>query len=261
MDLQKIVGSYEKPVRDQYVGKFSPYIINGIGESTLDKLHLEGVLSVEKLATCDAKEISLNTGVPERVINFLKLKAISTLENEIYKINIFEFPVDDVIYFDIENNYKDGLVWLIGCLKEDEFVQFYADHWDEEKKILEEFREYLVECEGYTLVSYSGTDHDLRLINKGYKRNGIDYSVGLEHLDILKPVRNCFVFPLTHYGLKAVGSLLGYKFDNIDVTGVGALSAYEEHIWNRTPIDPKVFKYNEDDVKAVKHVNEALQEY
>ena len=51
MDLQKIVGS-------------------GIVESTLDKLHLEGVLSVEKLATCDDKAISLNTRVPERVIKF-----------------------------------------------------------------------------------------------------------------------------------------------------------------------------------------------
>jgi predicted RecB family nuclease len=261
MDLQKNMGSYEKLARDQYVGKFSSYIIHGIGETTLDKLHLEGVLSVEKLAVCDAKEISLNTGVPERVINFLKLKAISTLENEIYKINHFEFPVKNIIYLDIETMHRGNNIWLIGCLKDSEFAQFYADNRDEEKQIFEEFREYIKDSQEDTLVSYSETEYKLKCINKGFKRHKINHQLEFKHLDLCKPISNCFIFPHQYYGIKQIGTALGYEFTYPDITGPSASSFYEEHIENQTSVDPRALKYNEDDVKAAKHINEALQNY
>lgn len=144
-------------------------------------------------------------------------------------------------------------VWLIGLQINGQFIQFYADNWEQERDILKKFAEILRNNPNYTLVSFSGTDFDYRVILKAMQRHGINVDLLLSHLhiDICFLLRRCFIFPNQSFALKDLGSFLGYPFKYPDLDGFDVALRYHRHIEYGEPLDPKILKYNEDDVRVI----------
>ena len=179
------------------------------------------------------------------------------LNNETYKIAPLELPSEKLIYLDIETEPFGGRIWLIGIQIDGQFSQLYADDWGQEEEILEKFLDTIRGKPGHTLVSYSGTNFDLRNLEAATGRPGFSPILSrFPHVDLCSRLRRCFIFPNQSYGLKDLGTFLGYPFRNPDLNGLEVALLYQNHVEKGVPLDPKVFEYNEDDVKALPYLIE-----
>jgi predicted RecB family nuclease len=79
------------------------------------------------------------------------------------------------------------------------------------------------------------------------------------HVDVCQQVKECFIFPNQSYALKDLASFLGYKFKYPELCGLLVALEYHRHIQDKTPLDPRLFEYNEDDVKALPFIIEKLR--
>lgn len=230
-------------------------------------LYRVGAVKEEKLKSLGIKKMSdLLDKRNEKILNALNLQktrlyASAVINNEIYQIANFNLPTEKIIYLDIETDFSRENVWLIGVLKEDKFKYFYAETFDKEKKIVKEFLNFLKKHEDYNMFTYSGTAFDYNTLLKIAKRHNLDYKLleKIKHYDVCQLVRNCFILPTFSYGLKELGKVVGYPFRS-DLDGLSVVLAYLSKLETKKEIDPTVFEYNEDDVRAVKFLVDFLNE-
>lgn len=228
--------------------------IHGIGPVYAEKFMKCGINSVTQLAECeDLTELARVSAFSEGNLRLLQLKAKSMLENEIYQIAPFGFDCNNVLFFDIETDIACERVWLIGLQIDGQFIRFYADNWEQEKDILEKFTEILRKNPDHTLVSFSGTNFDHRVILDAMQRHGMNTDVfsSRSHIDLCILLRRCFIFPSQSFALKNLGSFLGYPFKCPDLDGFTVALRYHAHVEEGKPLDPEILKYNEDDVKVI----------
>ena len=233
--------------------------IYGIGKRYSEALRGIGVETVGDIAKItDIDEFKELLGIPAALLRKIRLRAFSYLSGRILRTASIEFPGDRLIYVDIETDERCTRVWLIGLLVDGMFTQFYADSWDEERRILERFLGFLGTHRGYTLVSYSGTCFDYRVTLKALNRLGIDSSPLEEfpHVDLCTLLRRSFIFPNSSYGLKELGRYLCYGFKQSDLDGLQVAQAYQKHVEYGYPLEPRFFEYNEDDVRVIHHLIE-----
>jgi len=228
--------------------------IHGIGPIYAEKLANCGVKTVTQLVECeDLAGLACASSFSEGHLRLLQLKAKSILRNEIYQIAPFEVDCGKVIFFDIETDIACKRVWLIGLQIDGQFIQFYADSWQQEKDILEEFAEILRNHPDYTLVSFSATNFDYRITFEAMHRHGMNTELlsSHPHIDICLRLRRSFIFPNQSFALKDLGSFLEYPFKYPDLNGFAVALEYHRHIEDGKPLDPKILEYNEDDVKVI----------
>ena len=149
--------------------------IHGIGPEGAKKFRecwitsLNQLIKHENLAElADRSKISLST------LKKYRLKAESFVNNEIYQIATFIIPDERIIYFDIETDINSGKIWLIGLEIDGKYTQFYADTWEQEEEILLKFVEVLKANPKVILVSFSGTNFDIRVLKSAMDRFGMD---------------------------------------------------------------------------------------
>lgn len=228
--------------------------VYGVGESFEKRLGKAGIETVEQLSKIvDLEKTAKITSISQKILWKFKQAAKSMLSQEIYQINTFNVPSEKFIFVDIETDVNCERVWLIGLLIDGHFNQLYADNWDQERSILENFIKIIKEHPGYTLVSYSGTNFDYRVPLAALRRHGLDadFLASYVHIDLCNEIRNCFVFPHRSFKLKEFGYYQGYPFKHGDLDGLWVAMEYHRHVNNGTPLDMRVFKYNEDDVRAI----------
>jgi len=189
-------------------------------------------------------------------VEFTSFWHFRTFIQETYQIAPFELPTSKLIYFDIETDVDCQRVWLIGILIDDEFRQLYADSWEQEKTILEEFISVLEQNPDRSLISYSCTNFDHRVILGALRRHELDTDImeRFTHIDIGTLLNRCFIFPNQSFALKELGAYLEYPFKNSDLNGLAVALSYHSHVEDGKPIESKIFEYNEDDVKAIPHI-------
>jgi predicted RecB family nuclease len=190
-----------------------------------------------------------------------QLRAKSSLENSIFQISSFEPPDSNLIFIDIETDIACERVWLIGLLVDNQFIQLYADNWDEEKAILLRFLEILKDHSEYKLVSYSCTNFDYRVLLAALNRYSLDASVleSYEHTDLGIEMRNCFVFPNQSYALKNLGAFMKYPFKYPEIDGLVVALKYMSHVEDGKPLDKTLLEYNEDDVRVIPYLISELK--
>ena len=212
---------------------------------------MEDLLRIEELEGFDE-----SAGVSFAVLLKTRLRAVSYVNMETYQTHPFEFPVNHHIFIDIETDVQCRRVWLIGVLIDGVFTQLYAESWEDERRILEEFLALLRRHEGYSLVSYSGTGFDYRVTLNACRRNGLDTGVleSFSHIDLCTVLRRCFIFPQSSYGLKELGGFLRYEFKQTELDGLAVARAYQRHVEHGIPLGAEVMEYNEDDVRVMKHM-------
>jgi predicted RecB family nuclease len=229
----------------------------GVGTQHAEAFRRIGIETVEDLLNIEEIEgLDESTGVPDAILRKTRLRAVSYVSMETYQIHPFEFPAEHQIFIDIETDVQCRRVWLIGLLIDGVFTQLYAESWENEKRILEEFLALLSRNEGYSLVSYSGTGFDYRITLNACRRHGLDANVleSFNHIDLCTVLRRCFVFPYTSYALKELGGFLRYGFKQTELDGLAVARAYQRHVEHGVPLGAEVLEYNEDDVRVMKHL-------
>ena len=224
-------------------------------------LNTVGFKTVEDLAKPqNLDEIVKKSGFSLAFLKKLQLRAKSVVMNTMYQIAPFTLPKDQLLFFDIETDIACKKVWLIGVLKDDKFSNFYADNWDEERKNLLDFLNLIKNNPERILVSYSGTRFDRNVLHRALTRLELDSdSFGFrKHIDLCQLLRRCFIFPNQSFALKDLGRYFKYPFKHPDLEGRFVAERYHTHVNENKPIDPKVFEYNEDDVRAMPFMIEQI---
>jgi predicted RecB family nuclease len=207
----------------------------------------------------DLPQLSKESSISQRLLKKLQLRARSIVNRETIQTAPFQ-PPGNPIYYDIETDLKCGRVWLIALLTQGELTQLYADSWNQEKEILEQFMATLNELPNHILVSYSGTRFDSRILTNAMKRNKLPYGPfkAKPEIDLCTQLRRSFIFPTRGYGLKELGAYLGYPFKNPGLDGRAVAEHYHRHVEEGIELDPRVLEYNRDDVKALEHICDHL---
>jgi Icc-related predicted phosphoesterase/uncharacterized protein YprB with RNaseH-like and TPR domain len=236
--------------------------LHGAGPAVEEALSEASITTIDQLVKApDLHGIAGSCGIPISTLSMLKAKAKSLIEGEIYKIKDLRPITGDIIFFDIETDIARERVWLVGALRGTEFRKFYADIWEQEREMLGSFLEYLSHNQEAKLVSFSGVNFDRNVVEKALRRLRLDFCFFLSHthVDVCQQVKEFFIFPNQSYALKDLASFLGYKFKYPELCGLLVALEYHRHIQDKTPLDPRLFEYNEDDVKALPFILEKLK--
>lgn len=235
--------------------------ILGVGPKYSKDLEKAGIKTLEDLVALKPSEISRRTGISIKRIRKWHIRAKALIEDEVRLLD--NFDIEDPIFFDIETNHSQTLVWMICILdlKNNRFKQFVADKPEEEDKMLREFLNF-VSSQGYDrMYCYSGTDFDERVVLERVKENGLDGDKLPEVLDIYYQIRRNLVVPLTTYRLKKLASFFGFNWEHPDIDGLVAPVLHNEYLeTGEQEIMRKLREYSRDDVLALKHIWKEIKE-
>jgi len=234
----------------------STYHIHGIGPSSTWKLAMCDIQTIGELADhADLPRLSRDSSISRRRLKKLQLRARSIVNNETIQTAPFQ-PPDNPIYYDIETDLRCERVWLIALLIRGELTQLYADSWNQEKPILEQFMATINDLPDHTLVSYSGTRFDSRVLMNALKRNKLPHQPfeAKPEIDLCTQLRRSYIFPTRGYGLKELAAYLDYPFRNPSLDGRAVAEHYHRHVEEGIELDPRVLVYNRDDVAALQFI-------
>jgi len=235
--------------------------LHSVGHVRSAMLNTLGINTIKDLAEFqNLREIASKSSFTTAFLKKLQLRAKSVVENKVYQIAPFNLPEDNRIFLDIETDIACKRVWLIGVLIDGEFKNFYTDDWKGESRILKDFLELLEKNPDGSLVSFSGTCFDRNVIQHALTRLRLDSDILISypHIDLCQVLRRSFIFPNQSFALKDLGKYLKYPFKYPDLDGLFIALEYQRHIEEKKRIDPKVFEYNEDDVKALPFMIEMI---
>lgn len=243
--------------------KFPLESLNGVGYGKCKILNNLGIKTFDDLISFDTTIKLTGAGASVEYINKLKLLALSQIENKIFKLSEFQFPEKDILYFDIETDidtpHEVKQIWSIAVHHQKKVKHFYAETWQQEKKILTEFLEYLIAYKDASLFSYSSFDVNvLKFALKRHKLD-VDFFLSLNHFDLYAVLKQIFIFPLSSYSVKEIGRFFGYKYKNQSYDGLQAASEYMSNQGEGKKISKKLLNYIQDDVKVMNHIVENIR--
>ncbi len=233
--------------------------LHGIGPTKAEKLKKSIVSKISQLAKYEnLAELAQLSELSEEQLREFQLKAKSWINKEIYQIAPFDFHFEKMILYDIETDIAQERVWLIGLQIDEQFIQLFAKNWEQEKDILMKFIEILENNPDHVLIYYSGNSFDHEVLVKAMRRHEINTEIMYSHIhiDLGVILKRCFIFPIRYYKLKNLGSSLGYPFKHTNLDGYAVAMSYHSHVEDGKALDPKIFEYNEDDVKAIQFLIE-----
>ena len=236
--------------------------IHGIGPEEAKKFRECGITSLNQLIEHEnLAELAYESKISLAALNKYKLKAESLVNNEIYQIAPFTIPNDRFLYLDIETDLKSGKIWLIGLEIDGKYTQFYADTLEQEEEILLKFVKVLKANPEVTLVSFSGTNFDIRVLKSAMERFGMDTKELTSHLhiDLCTLIKRSLILPNQSYTLKNLGKLFKYSFKHTHLDGFVVALKYIAHIEKGDPLEQEIFEYCEDDVKVLPYLIEAIK--
>jgi predicted RecB family nuclease len=239
----------------------STYNIHGVGSSSTWKLAMCDIQTIGELADhADLPRLSRESSISRRRLQKLQLRARSIVNGETIQTAPFQ-PPGNPIYYDIETDLRCERVWLIALLTHGELTQLYADDWSRERDILTQFMATIQALPDHTLVSYSGTRFDSRVLMKAMNRNNVPHEPfkATPEIDLCTQLRRSYIFPTRGYALKELASHLGYPFRNPSLDGRAVAEHYHRHVEEGVKLDPRVLEYNGDDVQALQYICDHLR--
>lgn len=168
------------------------------------------------------------------------------------------------VYFDVEDDPTQDLVYLYGFLEGAEYAPILAALPDQDEQA---FREFLVHLRGLPedAVIYHYGNHEVTVFGRLVEK----YSVGDEELewfkevaqDLYRTVEQSTDWPLTFYGLKEIANYLGFQWSAEDSSGANSIVWYNEYLADpetNKHIIEKIILYNREDCEALRYVKAYL---
>ncbi len=240
--------------------------LNGVSLSKKVILKSIGINNIADLLAFDVKVSLKNAGISIAYVKKLKLLATARIESKIFKLKPFILNTANVLYYDIETDlepsYAYKKVWSIAVFNGVDYVNFFAKTWHHEKEMLGSFLSFIANNSTCNLMCYSGAGFDKNVIIAALKRNNLDYNYfeNMHHSDLCSILKTNYILPTKSYGLKEVGKYMQYKFYNEDMDGMYVAITYMQAQIYRKEIPKEIFKYIEDDVLAMHHIVNYINE-
>lgn len=245
-------------------------LIHGISQRDQKDLYDLDIKTVRQLAEADLRR--LQEGLEGW--NFDKLVRVHNQAQVLISgtpvvTQHFSFPeVENEIYFDIESDPTRGIDFLFGLLikkkerKTPDYEYFLAKGKDEEKKIWEQFLEFLGNLNNFVIYHYGYYEkHVLQRLEKKYGApSEVMKKFRAASLDLFNITTSSLILPVYFYSLKDVAGFIGYKWQDQGAGGGEAVMWYDQ--WQETGKKEflnKLIKYNEDDVRATFMIKEWLE--
>ena len=234
-------------------------LIYGLSRPIHYKLIGHGINTYEDLANADSAALSEIEGVGNTSVHKWKEQAnvLITKKDKITKIKLANV---EHICLDIEST-EDGRVYLIGLWQNNKFVHFFSE--DNEKKIVEDFVDYVSAIDSYALYHYGSIEKTMfkTLFEKYEIPREVGKKIISNMVDLLPIVKKNAILPLSYYNLKEVAKHFGFKWRASDASGSNSMSWYQNWFEHRDPeLLKKILSYNEDDVHATYIILKKLAE-
>jgi predicted RecB family nuclease len=225
-------------------------LIYGLSRPMHYKIKEFGINSLTQLKKADTEELATALKTTATVVERWKEQAnvLLTQKAKITKVQLPE--TKNHICLDIETA-EDGTLYLIGLWHDGKFIGFFSEN--DEKKIIDDFIEYLLALGDYKLYHYGVFE------KTAFKQLFATYNVA-EHIqkevfsnmiDLFTLVKRNMLLPLKYYNLKDVAKFFGFKWRASDASGSNSMLWFDE--WKKTKDEKllkKILNYNEDDVKG-----------
>ncbi|MEK7579629.1 MAG: TM0106 family RecB-like putative nuclease [Patescibacteria group bacterium] len=245
-------------------------LIHGISQRDQKDLYDLGIKTVRQLAEADLRKLQEAL----EGWNFDKLVRVHNQAQVLISagplvIQHYSFPkVENEIYFDVESDPTRGIDFLFGLLikkkerKTADYEYFLAKGKDEEKKMWEQFLEFLGNLNDFVIYHYGYYEkHVLQRLEKKYGApSEIMKKFRASSLDLYNITTSSLILPIYFYSLKDVAGFIGYKWSDEGAGGGEAVMWYDQ--WQETGKKDflnKLIKYNEDDVRATFMIKEWLE--
>jgi len=225
-------------------------LIYGLSRSNHYKLIEKGIKTLNDLVKIDSEKIVELLETTDTTVEKWKIQAnvLLSKKDKITKINLPK--TKNHICFDIETS-EDGRLYLIGLWHKKKFVKFFDEN--NEKKLIEDFAEYLFGLKDYVLYHYGSYERTMfkQLFDKHKINDEIRSELFSKMIDLFQMIKKNAVLPLVYYNLKDVAKHFGFKWRASDASGGNSMLWFDE--WRRTKnkkLLKKILNYNEDDVKG-----------
>lgn len=225
-----------------------------IGPVKYQKLKDAGIMTVDKLYSVNSKELCNCLNCHPNVANKILVRAKAVFEKKVIPLERMVSVEDDAVFFDIETDLEQNLVWMIGIYftKTNKLVQLVAHTPSQEKSILKKFLYIMKDFRGKIYI-FSGTRFDEWVIKKRLDHYKMNYSNLPEFIDLGTYIQRCYALPLKSYGLKSIADYFGYKYQHKDLSGMMVASEYLNN-YQKTKdkkLMKKLLEYNEDDLRSL----------
>ncbi len=240
--------------------------------SQADQRHLYNIniRTVQQLAqaSVDDLRIKLEEWPFDKIVRFHN-QANVLIDQKPMILKKPEFPaVKTEIYFDIESDPTRDIDYLLGVLTknvasgETKYQYFLAKDKSEEPKMWQQFLDFLVPLEDFVIYHYAYYEKQV------FDRLAIRYGAPTaltnkfrEHtIDLHQKAIDSVILPLYFYTLKDIARYIGFQWDDPNAGGAESVVWYNQWLDSKdqTILD-RLFRYNEDDVRATLLVKEWLE--
>ncbi len=240
--------------------------LNRVWRSEVASFAAANITTVTQLATATKEYLDAHVhGVAPDRIAFLAEQSKALIDDRVIVLGATPLPsLANALVIDVESDPLRELHYLIGVLETDTgtYKTFLAKSPSEEAAMWKEFCAYITALQPTTyhlppLFHYGWYEVDVfRTLGE---RHGIPADVkamlAKSMVDILTPMRDHIIFPLSFYSLKDVAKYLGFHWRTADASGMDSVGWYETWLSTGDQAElARIVDYNEDDVRATWHV-------
>jgi predicted RecB family nuclease len=240
-------------------------LLHRMSERELQLYHRKGIFTVRQLSyTFRFRKRGKRVKARGRPHSF-PLQALALREHSVFIVSKPAVPEASThIYVDMEGNPSGSFVYLIGVLIADHgstsHQAFWADRWEDEAHLFQQFLHYLSHYSDAHLFYYGSYEAHVfrRMLASGSPDKS---SAGLltRATNVLSLLYANIYFPTYSNGLKAIGHYLGCAWSSPDATGLHTLVWRAQ--WEQThdpALKERLILYNQQDCVALQKVREFL---
>lgn len=242
--------------------------VPGIGPITAERLRQIGIRTAQELADLFPESLACVPSLA-RPPEVLQARALAQVEKRPIFLRPLQLPSGTEIFLDIETDPDGGekYVWLVGfCVGRDgPYTSFFAKTPANEKVILVEFLRFVGRHPNANLLTFSGCRFEERILGERLSAHGLDASISSRVLDLSPMIWQSVALPIESEELKDAARAFGFRFRHPELNGFRVASLYQDqyvrlrHPTRRRKLRRKFLTYNEDDVRSLPFILEAVE--
>jgi uncharacterized protein len=173
----------------------------------------------------------------------------------------YSFPLaEEEIYFDIEDDPTQGLVYFFGMVLQDntgrdDFMYFQADGAEEEENTVRLFWEFIKAHPKAAFYVYSHKERStLRALMRRYQLDAAVYEQYVrQEFDLYQFIVDYSDWPTYSYGIKQIARQIGFNWRDPDPSGANSIAWFNDYLKDRSRKEllQRILDYNEDDCRAM----------
>jgi predicted RecB family nuclease len=242
-------------------------LLKGLSGKEIDSLNKRGIFTVTQYSYTFRPRRAKKMMIRKTVKHHHSLNALAIRTQTVYVAGKLELPTAPTrVYLDVEGIPEMSFYYLIGLIIDDgknvTAHSFWANDKSEEGLIWKSFLEIMEHITDYALFHYGSYE------TKFIKQMGSEYGGKQELINtirsrcfnVLSAIYGCIYFPSYSNDLKSIASFLGFKWSEIDASGLQSIQWRAQ--WDETRsevLKQKLTTYNREDCSALQTVLNACE--